>query len=85
MKLKGRKLDGNYISVNLDMIRLCDLGSRYPLWLTLACEELRVFGVFEEVTQKITQLPDELIDLEESVFERLVYQNEILLFSLYHF
>ena len=45
-------------------------GSKYPLWLTLACEELRVFGSFEMLTEKIQSLPDELITLEESVFER---------------
>jgi hypothetical protein len=45
-------------------------GSKYPLWLTLACEELRVFGSFELLTEKIQSLPDELISLEESVFER---------------
>ena len=36
-------------------------GSKYPLWLTLACEELRVFGSFELLTDKIQSLPDELI------------------------
>ena len=36
-------------------------GSKYPLWLTLACEELRVFGSFELLTEKIQSLPDELI------------------------
>ena len=36
-------------------------GSKYPLWLTLACEELRVFGSFELLNEKIEALPDELI------------------------
>jgi len=37
-------------------------GSCNPLWLTLACEELRVFGSFENLLDKITGLPDDLIE-----------------------
>ena len=36
-------------------------GSANPLWLTLACEELRVFGIFETLLDKINSLPDDLI------------------------
>ena len=36
-------------------------GSSNPLWLTLACEELRVFGKFETLYEKIDTLPDDLI------------------------
>ena len=36
-------------------------GSSNPLWLTLACEELRVFGKFEMLLDKINSLPDDLI------------------------
>ena len=36
-------------------------GSANPLWLTLACEELRVFGKFETLLEKINSLPDDLI------------------------
>lgn len=36
-------------------------GSSNPLWLTLACEELRVFGKFETLKGKIESLPDDLI------------------------
>ena len=36
-------------------------GSSNPLWLTLACEELRVFGKFEMLLEKIHSLPDDLI------------------------
>ncbi|XP_066928434.1 TPR repeat-containing protein DDB_G0287407-like isoform X2 [Clytia hemisphaerica] len=45
-------------------------GSSNPLWLTLACEELRVYGKFETLTDKIHELPDDLISLEETVFAR---------------
>ena len=37
-------------------------GSCNPLWLTLACEELRVFGSFENLLGKIESLPDDLIE-----------------------
>jgi len=45
-------------------------GSSNPLWLTLACEELRVFGKFEMLLEKIHNLPDDLINLEMDVFTR---------------
>lgn len=45
-------------------------GSCNPLWLTLACEELRVHGKFETLIDKINELPNDLIRLEESVFAR---------------
>lgn len=45
-------------------------GSSNPLWLTLACEELRVHGTFENVINKIESLPNELISLEIEVFTR---------------
>ena len=32
-------------------------GALNPLWLSLSCEELRVFGVFEKVTEHIKKLP----------------------------
>ncbi|XP_065641448.1 nephrocystin-3 isoform X1 [Hydra vulgaris] len=45
-------------------------GSSNPLWLTLACEELRDFGTFELLKDKIFSLPDDLINLETEVFTR---------------
>ena len=32
-----------------------------PLWLSIACEELRVFGIFEKVTEKIGELADDIL------------------------
>eukprot|EP00794_Sanderia_malayensis_P003244 gene3244-3725_t len=53
------------------MVTLLDKeGSSNPLWLTLACEELRVFGSFEKLQEKIHSLPDDLISLEMDVFSR---------------
>ena len=42
-----------------------------PLYLALACEELRVFGVFEKLSQKIKSLPQTLSQLLQHVLERL--------------
>ena len=36
-------------------------GSANPLWLTLSCEELRVYGVFNKMDEKIASLSDDLI------------------------
>jgi len=49
---------------------LCKEGSSNPLWLTLSCEELRVFGKFEMLLDKINSLSDDLISLEMDVFSR---------------
>ncbi|KAE8634019.1 hypothetical protein XENTR_v10002173 [Xenopus tropicalis] len=49
--------------------------SQNPLWLSLACEELRVFGVFETVTQKITGFPNNLQGLLGNIIQRLVEED----------
>ena len=36
--------------------------SENPLWLSIACEELRVFGRFRELTDKINKFPDGLLE-----------------------
>ena len=48
----NKKLDPEQLSLLVS----CD-GASSPLWLALACEELRVFGVFERVTERIKELP----------------------------
>jgi len=45
--------------------------SNSPLYLVVACDELRVFGDFEGVIQRITALPDEVPALFEQVLARL--------------
>ena len=35
--------------------------SQNPLWLAIACEELRVYGDFSTVTDKINSLSDGLL------------------------
>ena len=42
-----------------------------PLYLHLACEELRVFGVFEEVTEYLKQIPATTSILLQEVLKRL--------------
>ncbi|XP_033113072.1 telomerase protein component 1-like [Anneissia japonica] len=49
--------------------------SQNPLWLSIACEELRVYGLFEKLSKKITSLPDGLLSLLESVLSRFEEEN----------
>ena len=42
-----------------------------PLYLHLACEELRVFGIFEEVSSKIRQMSSTVAGLLQEILERL--------------
>nr|XP_054764277.1 telomerase protein component 1-like isoform X2 [Lytechinus pictus] len=49
--------------------------SQNPLWLSVACEELRVFGLFAKVTDKINSLADGLLELLEQVFTRFEEEN----------
>ncbi|XP_071494027.1 telomerase protein component 1-like [Diadema antillarum] len=49
--------------------------SQNPLWLSVACEELRVFGLFSKVTDKINKLADGLLNLLAQVFDRFEEEN----------
>ncbi|XP_072172518.1 telomerase protein component 1-like [Diadema setosum] len=49
--------------------------SQNPLWLSVACEELRVYGHFEKLTDKINTLKDGLFDLLMQVFQRFEEEN----------
>src|SRR4051794_13471000 len=42
-----------------------------PLYLVTACEELRVFGIFEEVSDRIRRMSPTVSKLLEEVLERL--------------
>jgi len=46
-----------------------------PLYLAVACEELRMFGEFERLTERIADLPDTLSALFEQVLERLEHDH----------
>ena len=47
-----------------------------PMWLSLATEELRVFGVFREVNNKITKIPDGLAELEAYILSRFEKESD---------
>ena len=49
---------------------LAKQSSENPLWLSIACEELRVFGQFRELSDKINHLADGLLKYD-SCFCRL--------------
>ncbi len=55
-----------YYSKKLDEKQMSSLlakeSSQNPLWLAIACEELRVFGLFDRVTDKINSLADGLLE-----------------------
>ena len=65
----------------LDEEQMNDLASRNeacnPLWLSLACEELRIFGDFERLTPKIKSMPDSLQGLVLLVLQRLISEDDI--------
>jgi len=43
---------------------LAKQSSENPLWLSIACEELRVFGQFRELSDKINHLADGLLEYD---------------------
>ncbi|MCX9011172.1 MAG: DUF4062 domain-containing protein [Candidatus Methanoperedens sp.] len=46
-----------------------------PLYLAVACEELRVFGKFEWINERIASLPGDIPTLFEQVLERLEHDH----------
>lgn len=42
-----------------------------PLWLSFACNELRIFGEFTTLTKRIEQLPDNLDALIKFIINRI--------------
>ena len=50
--------------------------ARNPLWLALACEELRMFGVFERLTVKIKELSGTLKDLVAAIIDRIICEDD---------
>ncbi|CAH1785089.1 unnamed protein product [Owenia fusiformis] len=63
---------------------LSKTSSDNPLWLSLACEELRVFGNFRKVSDKINQLRDGLLELEMQIMTRFEEESggELLVATL---
>jgi len=66
LRRHGKRME----SAQLDALssRVC---SRLPLWLAVSTEELRVFGVYEKVLDRIEALPDSLMLLFDQYLERL--------------
>jgi len=61
-------------------------GARNPLWLSLSCEELRVFGVFETITRHIRSLPATLKELLQFIMNRLTNEDqENNIYKVFHF
>ncbi len=51
-------------------------GSAVPMWLNIACEELRVFGDFATLSRKIRGLPPSLEGLLKEVLMRLIKEDD---------
>ncbi|XP_058940920.2 telomerase protein component 1-like isoform X1 [Pocillopora verrucosa] len=66
-----KKLDAEQMKLLID-----SPGASNPLWLSLSCEELRVFGVFETITRHIVNLPSTLKELLKFIMNRLTAEDE---------
>eukprot|EP01105_Mastigella_eilhardi_P019923 TRINITY_DN470_c0_g1_i2.p1 TRINITY_DN470_c0_g1~~TRINITY_DN470_c0_g1_i2.p1 ORF type:complete len:2366 (+),score=662.97 TRINITY_DN470_c0_g1_i2:216-7313(+) len=65
-----KKLDDRPMNDQLRvLLKKTDAGR--PLYLVVACEELRVFGVYEQLTEKIKSLPPTMGKLFDEVLGRL--------------
>ncbi|KAL5009468.1 hypothetical protein ScPMuIL_011773 [Solemya velum] len=75
----SKKLDEEQMEI---LVNKEDAGR--PLWLTVACEELRVFGEFRKLTQKTRDLPDDLPGLLKVVMQRIVneYGKDLVMSTL---
>ena len=51
-------------------------GATTPMWLAVACEELRLFGDFATLTSHIASLPPELDGLLAKVLLRLLREDD---------
>lgn len=51
-----------------------------PLWLSCVCNELRIFGEFTTINKKIQNFPVKLVDLIETIIERINsdFSNDII-------
>ena len=67
----NKRLDEEQLEILASQKEACN-----PLWLSLACEELRLFGEFERLTSKVRNLPGNLQDLVFTVLQRLVSEDK---------
>jgi nephrocystin-3 len=63
----NKSLDDNQLAHLLE-----NPGSKNMTWLSLACEELRVFGVFETLTEYIAALPSTVTGLVNLYLQRIL-------------
>ena len=66
-----KKLDAEQMELLIGSAGACN-----PLWLSLSCEELRVFGVFETITHHIRSLPATLKELLQFIINRLTNEDQ---------
>ena len=55
------------VDEHMEML-LAKESSENPLWLSVACEELRVFGQFQKIAEKIKSIEDDLLGWEKDLF-----------------
>ena len=67
----NKKLDEEQMEAFVSRNEACN-----PLWLSLSCEELRIFGQFERLSDKIRTLPDDLQELVFTVLQRLISEDK---------
>ena len=60
---------------------LTNESSRFPIWLSIACEELRIFGDFATLSNKIKSFPPGLKDLLKDVVDRLIKEDDTQLLT----
>ena len=66
----GKKLEESATNNQMrSLLRKPDAGN--PLWLEMACEELRLFGEFEKVNDRIRSLGNSTLLLADQVIQRL--------------
>lgn len=71
-----KKLDERPMNTQMRiLLRKTDCGK--PLYIQVACEELRVFGVYEQVSEKIASLGPTTAKLFESVLQRLEADHDV--------
>ncbi|HLF83633.1 MAG TPA: DUF4062 domain-containing protein, partial [Blastocatellia bacterium] len=69
-RLDEDRVDERYGNTQMGLL-LTKRESDNPLYLIVACEELRVFGDFERLMERIAGLPDDVAGLFEQVLRRL--------------
>ncbi|KAM4808045.1 telomerase protein component 1 [Rhinophrynus dorsalis] len=72
----GKKLDESAFNNQMHLL-LIKKGTRDPLYLTLACEELRANAVFEELSDDIKKLPSTLPPLIQKRLESLELEHGV--------